>query len=65
MITGAKTYSLKKPIDPVIGTIHDPVIVKDAALSTIHDPVIGRPIFIWRTTRESLFKTLNQVGGGL
>ena len=63
MITGAKTYSLKKSIDPVIGTIHDPVVVKDAALSTIHDPVIGRPI--WRTTRESMFKTLNQVGGGL
>jgi hypothetical protein len=52
-ITGAKTYSLKKTTDPV----------KDSGLSTIHNPVIGRPI--WRTTRESVFKTLNQVGGGL
>jgi hypothetical protein len=53
MISGAKTFSLKKSIEAV----------KDTGSQHIHDPKIGRPI--WREIRESVFSALNQVGGGL
>jgi hypothetical protein len=50
-ITGAKTYSLKKSIEAV----------KDSGHPAIHGSITGRPI--WREIRESVFSTLNQVGG--
>jgi hypothetical protein len=54
LISGAKTFAVNKAIDAV----------KNSALDTIHDPEeAGRPI--WRQIREAVFKTLNQVGGGL
>jgi hypothetical protein len=50
---GAKAHSVQKAIDPV----------KDTADENLLDPEIGRKI--WRTLREAVFKTPNQVGGGL
>jgi hypothetical protein len=51
-ISSQKTFALKSTVKPVPGS-GDP---------KIYDAKHGRPI--WGTIRESMFTTLNQVGGG-
>ena len=53
MLSSQKTCLLKSTVKPVPGS----------GDSKIYDVKHGRPI--WRTIRESVFTTLNQVGGGL